>query len=184
MTNEETIPEENPIDENADDNISDGSSNDTSENDLEETLKKRLELELGLPLTPRLGKQVEQSFDDNIILIEDFPVQSIRTLKINEINLSEDDYILDESEGCIYLKQKYNGFLYLEYCYGLKESEYKPLLDLMIEYENDVSWNKDASSIKENNVTVSYDTSLGKGARIQGMIQDLRLKYSCHVEMI
>lgn len=54
----------------------------------------------------------------------------------------------------------------------------------MIEYENDNSWNKNASSIKENNVTVNYDTNLSKGALIQSMIQDLRNKYGCLVEMI
>lgn len=157
---------------------------DTSGNNLEEILKKRLELELGLPLTPQPGKQVEQFFDDNIILINTFPIQSIKILKIDDVVLNEEDYILDESEGCIYLKENHKGLLYLEYVYGLQESEYKPLLDLMIEYENDTSWNKNASSVKENNVTVSYDTSVGKGTRIQNMIQDLRNKYSCYVEMI
>ena len=91
---------------------------------------------------------------------------------------------MDEKEGCIYLKETQKGFLYLEYCYGLPESEYKPLLDLMVEYESDTSWNKDASSIKENNVTVNYDTSVGKGAHIQAMIADLRNRYHCYVEMI
>lgn len=151
---------------------------------LREKLKKRLELELGLPLAPKLGKQVEQSFEDNVILIEDFPVQNIRTLKIDDKIFTEEDYILDEEEGCIYLKENHKGFLYLEYCYCLPKSEYEPLLDLMFEYENDNSWNKDASSIKENNVTVSYDTSVGKGARIQTMIADLRNRYHCYVEMI
>ena len=155
-----------------------------SDEDLKEKLKKRLELELGLPLTPQLGKQVEQSFEDNVILIEDFPVQNIRTLKIDDKIFTEEDYILDEKEGCIYLKENHKGFLYLEYCYCLPKSEYEPLLDLMVEYESDNSWNKDASSIKENNVTVSYDTSVGKGARIQTMIADLRNRYHCYVEMI
>ena len=117
-------------------------------------------------------------------MIEDFPVQSVRTLRIGDKTLTDEDYILDESEGCIYLNKPQQGLLYLEYCYGLPESEYKPLLDLMVEYENDNSWNKDASSIKENNVTVNYDTSVGKGARIQSMIADLRNRYHCFVEMI
>lgn len=183
MTNDETT-EETIVDGNSEENISDDSSNDNSEDNLEQSLKNRLELELGLPLTPKFGKQVDQSFDDNTILIDDFPVQSIKTLKIGNKILGDEDYILNESEGCIYLKEHQRGFLYLEYCYGLAESEYKPLLDLMVEYESDNSWNKDASSIKENNVAVSYDTSVGKGARIVGMIQDLRCKYSCRVEMI
>ena len=66
----------------------------------------------------------------------------------------------------------------------MPEEDYLPLLDLMVEYENDTSWKKDASSISEKNVSISYDTSQGKGARIQAMIQDLRNKYACVVDMI
>lgn len=152
--------------------------------DLRETLKKRLELELGLPLTPKLMKQVDRDFDDSTIIVENFPVQNIKSLKIGKDTLTTDDYILVESEGIIYLNDNHNGLLYLEYCYGLDESEYGPLLDLMVDYETDTSWTKDASSITEKNVSVSYDTSQGKGARIQSMIQDLRNKYSCVVDMI
>lgn len=152
--------------------------------DLRETLKKRLELELGLPLTPKLMKQVDRDFDDSTIIVENFPVQKIKSLKIGKDTLTTDDYILVESEGIIYLNDNHNGLLYLEYCYGLDESEYGPLLDLMVDYETDTSWTKDASSITEKNVSVSYDTSQGKGARIQSMIQDLRNKYSCVVDMI
>ena len=158
MTNEETITKEN--------------------------LKKRLELELGLPLTPKPMKQVDRDFDDSTIIVENFPITNITTLKIGNDTLTADDYILVESEGIIYLNDNHNGLLYLEYCYGLDESEYGPLLDLMVDYENDTSWTKDASSISEKNVSVSYDTSQGKGARIQSMIQDLRNKYSCVVDMI
>ena len=152
--------------------------------DLRETLKKRLELELGLPLTPKPMKQVDRDFDDSTIIVENFPITNITTLKIGNDTLTADDYILVESEGIIYLNDNHNGLLYLEYCYGLDESEYGPLLDLMVDYENDTSWTKDASSITEKNVSVSYDTSQGKGARIQSMIQDLRNKYSCVVDMI
>lgn len=155
-----------------------------SEEDLKETLKKRLELELGLPLTPTLCKLTDNSFDDDLIMLQNFPVKSIKSLKIGEDTLSEEDYVVDESKGIIYLKKHYSGFLYLEYDYCLSEDEFMPLLDLMMEYESDNGWDKNASSIKENNVTVSYDTSLGKGAIIQNMINDLRLRYSVYVEMI
>ena len=152
--------------------------------DLKETLKKRLELELGLPLTPKLVEKIERDFNNDLILIENFPVQSIETFKIGNETINSDDYILNDSEGVIYLNKSYSGILYLEYYYGLDESEYGALLDLMAEYEMDTGWDKNASSISEKNVTVSYDTSLGKGAIIQSMIQDLKNKYSVYVEMI
>ena len=157
----------------------------TEETDtLRETLKKRLELELGLPLTPKPMKQVDKDFNDTTIIVENFPITKITSLKIGGTSLTEDDYILLESEGIIYLNNNHNGLLYMEYCYGLDESEYGALLDLMVDYETDTSWTKNASSISEKNVSVSYDTSQGKGARIQSMIQDLRNKYSCVVDMI
>ena len=155
-----------------------------TDNDLKETLKKRLELELGLPLTPKPCKKVEPYFDDDLIMVENYPIQNITTFKIGCTSLGEEDYILDDSKGIIYLTNHHTGLLHLEYCYGLNEDEYNPLLDLMVEYETDTGWNKNASSIKENNVTVNYDTSLGKGALIQSMITDLKNKYSCVVEMI
>lgn len=156
----------------------------TEVDELKESLKKRLELELGLPLTPKLEKKIERNFHDDIIMVENFPLQDICTLKIGADVLTKDDYILNESEGIIYLNQNYAGLLYLEYTYCLPESEYMPLLDLMVEYENDTGWNKDATTITEKNVSISYDASMGKGARIQSMIVDIRNRYSCYVEMI
>lgn len=180
MTNEETISEENTNDEPLNEDIQE----DSSDKDLEETLKKRLELELGLPLTPKSVKKIERNYNDDLIIVENFPIQEICVLKIGGNTLTSEDYCLNESEGIIYLNKRHNGLLYLQYTYGLDESEYSPILDLMIEHENDTSWTKNASSISEKNVTVSYDTSQGTGARIQSMIQDLRNKYSCYVEMI
>lgn len=155
-----------------------------TDEDLREQMIGRLELELGLPLNPKSAKKIEKNFDDSVILLEHFPLQYINSIKINGNNICPDNYVVNESQGIIYLDYNVSGLLYVQYVYGLKPEEYDPLIDLMIEYENDNSLNKDASSIKENNVTVNYDTSLGKGALIQSMIQDLRNKYSCVVEMI
>ena len=164
--------------------ISMNSSNNTSDEELKEVLKKRLELELGLPLTPKSAKKIEKHFDDDYILVDNFPLQGVSLLKIGGHTLFDEDYCINESEGIIYLNKHYSGLLYLEYSYGLDDSEFEPLLDLMVEYETDTSWNKNATTIHENNVSVSYDSSLGKGARIQSMIDDLKSKYSVVVEMI
>ena len=170
MTNDETIPEEPTLE--------------SSDDPLEETLKKRLELELGLPLTPKPIKKIEPEFEGSVILLENFPVESITNLKIDNKCFSEEDFVLSKSDGIVYLKANQQGFLEVNYDYCLPEADWKPLLDLMIEYETDTRWDKNASSIKENNVTVSYDTSVGKGVLIQGMIQDLKNRYHCVVEMI
>ena len=157
---------------------------DSTNDDLKETLKKRLELELGLPLTPKSMKQVDMRFDDDVILLDNFPVVEVNLIRIGSKEIASEDYLLVENEGTIYLNEICSGKLYVEYTYGLPEDDYNALLDLMVEYETDTSLTKDASSISEKNVTVSYDISQGKGARIQSMIDDLRNKYSCVVDMI
>ena len=149
---------------------------------LKKKLKNRLEMELGLPLTPKISKQVDPEFDDSVILVDNYPIKGINELKINGEII--EDFVVVEDEGTIYLNRNYSGMLYLEYMWALPKKDYEPLLDLMLEYELDDSFTKDASSISEKNVSVSYDTNQGKGARIQSMIQDLRNKYSCVVVMI
>ena len=67
---------------------------DNSNDDLKETLKKRLELELGLPLTPKTVKQVDMKFNDNVILLDDFPVIEVKLIKINSNEIASEDYIL------------------------------------------------------------------------------------------
>lgn len=173
-----------PMSDETNDEFSEDISDDSSDDGLKETLKKRLELELGLPLTPKLVKQVDMKFNDNVILLDNFPVVKIDCIKLNSKEIASEDYLLVENEGTIYLNETCSGKLYVEYKYGLPEEDYSPLLDLMVEYEKDTSLNKDASSISEKNISISYDTRLGKGARIQSMIEDLRSRYSCVVEMI
>ena len=151
---------------------------------LKKKLKNRLEMELGLPLTPKLSKQVDRDFNDSVILVDNYPIVTINELKIGNEIIDSDDYILVEEEGTIYLNRSYHGMLYLEYTWALPKSDFQPLLDLMMDYELDNSFTKDASSISEKNVSVSYDTSQGKGARIQAMIQDLKSRYACVVVMI
>lgn len=153
-------------------------------NVLRETLKKRLELELGLPLSPQSSKQVEPDFNDSTILLDNFPVISIRKLMIGGKRVCPKDYIVVENEGAVYLNKLCSGMLYVEYIYGLSESEYDPLIDLMMDYELDNSFDKNASSVSEGDLSVSYDTSKSKGALIQNMIDDLKIRYSCVVRMI
>ena len=54
----------------------------------------------------------------------------------------------------------------------------------MLEYNLDNSWDKNASSIKEGDITISYDTSIGKGALIQKTLNDLNNRYSTYIRML
>lgn len=150
--------------------------------ELKESLKKLLELELGIPLNPKTVKQYEPDFNDDTLILDYFPINSITQLTIDNKNIT--DYKLMEEVGLIYFNKNRAGKLYVEYTYSLKEEEYDSLLDLMVEYEKDTSLTKQVSSITEGKRSLTYDTSLSKGALIQSLITDLKNKYSCIVRMI
>lgn len=150
--------------------------------ELKESLKKLLELELGIPLEPKIVKQYEPDFNDDTLILDYFPINSITQLTIDNKNIT--DYKLVEEVGLIYFNKNRAGKLYVEYTYSLKEEEYDSLLDLMVEYEKDTSLTKQVSSITEGKRSLTYDTSLSKGALIQSLITDLKNKYSCIVRMI
>lgn len=150
--------------------------------ELKESLKKLLELELGIPLNPKTVKQYEPDFNDDTLILDYFPINSITQLTIDNKNIT--DYKLMEEVGLIYFNKNHAGKLYVEYTYSLKEEEYDSLLNLMVEYEKDTSLTKQVSSITEGKRSLTYDTSLSKGALIQSLITDLKNKYSCIVRMI
>lgn len=160
----------------------------TEENYNDDILRKKLlqqlEVEVGLPLIPKSAKELERDFQGSEILLSHYPIKDIKELKIDGKIIDLEDSIILEDEGVIHLPQEYSGIVYVEYTYGISEAEFLPILELMVEYESDTDWKKDASSIKEINVSVSYDTSLSKGSRIQAMIDDLRNRHNCLVRMI
>lgn len=159
--------------------------NGLNENDLRKKLLQRLEVEVGLPLIPKSAKELERNFNGSEILLSYFPVREVKELKIDGNVIDLEKVILLEDEGTIHLPHDYSAdVVYVEYTYGLPPESFLPILDLMEEYELDSDWKKDVSSVKEINVSVSYDTSLSKGATIQKMIADLSNRYSCLVRMI
>ena len=161
-------------------------SEENTENDLlRKKLLERLEAEVGLPLIPKSAKELERNFQGSDILLSYFPVREVEKLLIDGEVIDLEEVILIEDEGTIHLPHDYSAdVIYVEYTYGLPPESFLPILDLMEEYELDNDWKKDVSSVKEINVSVSYDTSLSKGATIQKMIADLRNRYSCLVRMI
>lgn len=164
--------------------------NNATENGLNETglrkkLLQRLEVEVGLPLIPKSAKELERNFQGSEILLSYFPVREVKELKIDGEVIDLETVTLLEDEGTIHLPHNYSAdIVYVEYTYGLPPESFLPILDLMEEYELDNDWKKDVSSVKEINVSVSYDTSLSKGATIQNMIAELSNRYNCLVRMI
>ena len=156
----------------------------TDEDNQREQLIRRLAVQTGLPLTPTPATQIDRHFDNDSIIVDYYPVKEVRLIKVDENCICLNECLMDKESGLIYLPKKYIGTLFLQYIYCIPEEAYMPIIDLMIEYENDLSWDKDASSITEGGVTVSLNTSVGKGPLIQSMINDLRYRYNATARMI
>lgn len=154
-----------------------------------EIVKSQINQGLDVPIEPVSFTQVENGFNDDKLLVDMFPIDEIHSLKIEDSILIEDkDYNIDYDDGILYFNRTYNGFLRLEYSAGLTTQEYSthivPLIINMLEYNLDNNWDKNASSIKEGDITISYDTSIGKGALIQKTLNDLNNRYSTYIRML
>ena len=156
----------------------------TDENTEREVFKKRLMVLTGLPLDPTPATQIERDFDSDSIIVDYYPIQSIRNIMIDKNCICINECMIDKSAGIIFLPKNYTGTLKIQYMYCIPETEYEAIIDLMVEYENTPGWDKRASSITEGGVTVSIDTSVGKGALIQSMIDDLKLRYNSTARLI
>lgn len=151
--------------------------------------KAELESRVIVPIEPTSYTQTMHDFKGDKIIVDMFPVESIHQLKINNTILYEDtDYQINYDDGIIYLKQPCWGFLKLEYIAGLSVNDYQkyitPLLLLILQDKLDVGWDKNASSISEGDISVSYDTSLGIVATIQKGVDDLNNRFSTYLRMI
>lgn len=149
-----------------------------------ELLIKQLAVQTGLPLSPTPAKQIVRDFDDDVIILDHYPLHSLNKLMIDKKCICLNDCIIDEEAGLIYLDQSYNGRLYVQYMYCIPEAAYMPIIDLMIEYQNTPGWDKRASSISEGGVTVSLDTSAGQWGIINSMITDLKNQYNTTARLI
>lgn len=157
---------------------------DSEQDKQRESILKRLSIQTGLPLIPTNAIQIERDFDNDSIIMDYYPIKSICELKIDNDNICMDRCLIDKDYGIIFLPKQYTGTLCIKYIYQIPEDDYSALIDLIIEYENDPAWDKRASSITEGGVTVSIDTSVGKGALIQSMINDLKNKYNSTARLI
>ncbi|WP_458454179.1 hypothetical protein [Methanobrevibacter sp.] len=148
-------------------------------------IEKKISAYIGVPVKSTDCSQFER-FDGETVFVETFPFTEVKCLTIDNKEIT--DYIIDNKAGLIYLNQYYQGFLKLDYVAGLTEDEYslyiEPLVKDILEYENDSGWTKNASSIKEGDVQINLDTSIGKGALIQKNLDDLKNRFNTYMRMI
>lgn len=146
---------------------------------------KKISAYIGVPILPTNFTQFEK-FDGETLHVNMFPIKEVTNLTIDNKSIS--DFIVDNQAGLIYFPQHYTGFLKLKYTACLTETDYslyiEPLVEDMIEYETDSGWTKNASSISEGDVSISLDTSIGKGALIQKKLDNLKNMFNTYARMI
>lgn len=149
-----------------------------------DVIKKKLAIQTGLPLSPTPAKQIVRDFDDDVIILDHYPLKEINTLKIGDKCICLNELVVDEEAGLIYLPQNYTGLLFLTYTYCIPEEAYDVIIDMIMDYDAEPGWDKHASSISEGGVTVSLDTSTGQWSQIQSLIDDLKNTYNCTARLI
>ena len=123
--------------------------------------------ETNLELKPTPHTDVDFNFNWNSVdyNIKHYPIHSIRKIKVDNKNICHNDYILDRENGRLkFLKKLPEGkALIVEYmsCESdtFIQSKILPLAYDMLLYDLDKSPTKNASSIKEKDVSLNFDTN-------------------------
>lgn len=164
---------------------------DWSDDDLELLLNNKFEeLQglLGFDIVETSHKQYNRNYRGDTLILDYLNVLEIYEIQIDGGILGEDEYVLDENLGIIYFNKPQHGFIIIKYTCGLKDQEYntliKPLLLDMITYSVDNNPNKDATSIKEGDISITYDSTLVLGARINNRIKELRNQFSTKIRLL
>lgn len=157
-------------------------------NKLKDSIKHRISAHVGVPITPTSFTQVEKKFHGDSLIVDNYPVREIHSIIIDDEKLNDNDYTLDKDAGLIYFKKHHQGFLVLKYICCISDEQMlmyiDPLVEEILEYDLDVGWTKNASSIKEGDVQINLDTSIGKGALIQNKLDDLKSMFNMYMRMI
>lgn len=138
--------------------------------------------ETGLELKPTPHTDVEFNFnwDSQDYNIKHYPVHEIHKVKVDNKCICPKDYILDKNNGRLrFLKKLHKGeALIIEYTscesYSFINSKILPLAYDMVLFTLDQSPTKNASSVKEGDLSINYDTGTSFNALIVQRLNDLK----------
>ena len=141
---------------------------------------------LGFNITETDESETVYHFKDDRIILTRYPVQSIESVTLNNEELFDCKYMLDNRIGIVYFKKRLHGLLVVNYVTGLSQEDIvnviEPLLVDMITYDlknrNNSLGDGVVSSIREGDVSVNYDTNSSLGNRIYTRIEDLKQRYT------
>ena len=138
--------------------------------------------ETGLELNPTAHTDVDFNFnwESQDYNVRYYPVNEIHQVRVDNKCICPKDYILDKDKGRLhFLKKLPKGeALIVEYMSCESDSYFNskvlPLAYDMLLYSLDKSPTKNASSIKEGDLSVNYDTNTSLNAMIINRLNDLK----------
>lgn len=141
-----------------------------------------IQSETGLNLSPVPYTDIELNFNFDSLdyNIKHYPVEKVCKVKVDHTEICPTDYILDNENGRLRFLKKLDEGEALIVKYTSKESDsfinskVLPLAYDMLFYALDTSPSKNASSIKENNVSINFDTGNSFVAIINQRLNDLK----------
>lgn len=142
----------------------------------------KIESETGFNLSPvpRTDMELNFNFDSQDYNLKHYPVDDVFKVKVDHKRICPKDYIVDKENGRLRFLKKLDEGEALIVQYTSKESDsfitskILPLAYDMLIYELDTSPAKNASSIKENNVSINYDTNNSFATLINQRLNDLK----------
>ena len=143
-----------------------------------------------IPVEPVTHKEIINNFKGSLYEVDYYPVSEVTSFNVGSVELTSDDYVLDEERGILYLHSHMSGLLVIEYVACLSDdvitNKVNPLIFDMLKYRLTSNFTVEGaiSSIKEMDTTVSYDTSTSLGNLIQSRINDLKSCYSIRIKVI
>lgn len=147
------------------------------------TVLAKITSETGLELTPTPHKDTEfySKPNNGYYHTRYYPVESIESILVDTLPIPETDYIVDKVNGVIKFIKPLPGYydvLYVDYTSKETDSwindNLKSLIMDMVLYSCQDSLIRDASSIKEGDVSINLNTNTGLGADITRRLDNLR----------
>ena len=134
-----------------------------------------------LAIQPVNRKEILRHFKGDLFETNQYPVTRVNSFRINNTELTNDDYVLDEASGVFYLNHGHTGLLVIEYVQQVSQefinSKINPLIVDMLLYHFQYPDNENTgniTSIREMDTTINYDTSNSIGNRIYARLESLK----------
>lgn len=141
---------------------------------------------IGLDIEPSHRIQTVSDFKGKRLRLDFYPVLDLVQLKYNGCPLKSCKYTLNEKLGIITFKDYLHGPVTVKYLSGFSEDLINGFINPLIADMVADTLSKDkslglvdgVSSIKEGDVSVSYDTSNSRTNRINSRIEDIKNRFS------